>query len=226
MSTTYPVRTIQERLNALGFGPLAVDGIFGPRTSAAIIAFKKSIGFRARDYVGELTWAALNADAPEADLPWLAEALRIHGLHERRDNRTLREWFDKSVAWIDPKEIPWCGAFIATTFRRWRPDIKLPDNPLGAKNWKQFGVACEPQLGAVLTFHRGNPASWQGHVAEYLGESDDSFYVVGGNQSDAVTKTWIAKSRLHSSRWPDSFPQSRKRIMMSRSGAPLSTNEF
>ena len=226
MSTTYPVKTIQQRLNALGFGPLAVDGIFGPRTSAAVIRFKKSIGFRARDYVGELTWAALNESAQDSDLPWLAEGLRILGLHERRNNRTLRDWFDRSVAWINPSEIPWCGAFLATALRKWDPEIALPNNPLGAKNWKAFGEACEPQLGAVLTFHRGDPSDWRGHAAFYLGESESSFYIIGGNQSDAVTKTWIAKSRLHSSRWPLNFPQSRKRITMSRNGAALSTNEF
>ena len=226
MSTTYPVKTIQQRLNALGFGPLVVDGIFGPRTSAAVIAFKRSIGFRARDYVGELTWAALTGPLPDSDLPWLGEALRVLGLHEQRNNHRLREWFDSSVSWIDPDEIPWCGAFLATALRKWKPEIDLPPNPLGAKNWSKFGEECEPQLGAVMTFHRGDPNDWRGHAAFYLGESEGSFYIVGGNQSDAVTKTWIAKSRLHSSRWPLNFPQSRKRITMARSGAPLSTNEF
>lgn len=226
MSTTYPVRVIQDRLNALGFGPLLVDGIFGPNTSRAVIAFKRSIGFRARDYVGPLTYEALTGAAQESDLPWLAEALRVLGLHERRDNSRLNAWFDRSVQWVNPSEIPWCGAFLATALRKWDPEIALPDNPLGAKNWKKFGVSCEPQLGAVLTFHRGNPKSWQGHAAFYLGESADSFYVVGGNQSDAVTKTWISKNRLHSSRWPRNFDQPRKRITMSRNGAALSVNEF
>jgi uncharacterized protein (TIGR02594 family) len=219
------VRALQSRLTELGFGPLAVDGVLGPRTSAAVVAFKRSVGLRATDYVGPITWAALMEDTPDSDLPWLAEALRILGLHERRDKPALKLWFDRSVAWIDPAEIPWCGAFVATVMRKWRPEIALPSNPLGAKNWSSFGVECKPQLGAVLSFHRGKPSDWRGHVALYLGESDTAYQVVGGNQSDAVTKTWIAKSRLHSSRWPLDFPETNTVIRLSSTGAPLSTNE-
>tara|TARA_R110002020_G_scaffold37811_1_gene113956 strand:- start:414 stop:914 length:501 start_codon:yes stop_codon:yes gene_type:complete len=163
----YDTLALQQRLLSLGFNPGPLDGLIGPRTEAAIVAFKLSVGLRARPYVGPITWAALMEPAPESDLPWMAEAIQMLNLHERRDVSQLKAWFDRSVAWIDPREIPWCGAFVATCLRKPDPDITLPENPLGARNWGDFGVAARPQFGAVLTFWRVSRASWQGHVGFY-----------------------------------------------------------
>ncbi len=225
----YDMRKLQSRLNELGFGPLVVDGLKGPRTNAAIIAFKKSIGFRARPLVGPLTWAALfpffPTNRPEQSLPWMKHALFIKGLHEVRNYSKLRSWFDESVAWIDPREIPWCGAFVASALRHWNPEITLPDNPLGARNWGEFGDRCSPQFGAILTFWRGSRSGWKGHVGFYFGEDDTAFHVLGGNQSNAVTVTRIAKKRLLDARFPTGFLQPHKRVMLDHHGQPLSTNE-
>lgn len=53
------VQDIQTRLNALGFGPLAVDGASGPKTQDAIRAFQTSKGLTADGVVGPQTLAAL-----------------------------------------------------------------------------------------------------------------------------------------------------------------------
>jgi len=229
---TVDPRAKQRRLNDLGFGPLVEDGINGPRTEAALVAFKMSVGFRARPYYGPLTHAALfgprNPAASNDDrsgIPWMAEAARLKGLHEARDTARLKAWFDRSVAWIDPREIPWCGAFVATVMRKWRHDIDLPANPLGARNWGRFGHSCTPQLGAVLTFWRGSRSGWKGHVGFYWGEDDTAYHVLGGNQSDAITVTRIAKSRLLEARWPHGIVPPMKIIRLSPSGQPLSQNE-
>lgn len=59
------VRALQERLNALGASPpLDVDGEFGRRTEAAVIAFQQAHGLEADGIVGRLTRAALGL--PEA----------------------------------------------------------------------------------------------------------------------------------------------------------------
>jgi uncharacterized protein (TIGR02594 family) len=218
------IKAAQRRLNELGFGPLVVDGIKGPRTEAAVTAFKRSIGFRASPYLGPLTWAALMEDAPESDLPWMAEAVRMKGLHERRDRTELKGWFDRTVR-IDPAEIPWCGAFVATCLRKWQPDTPIPDNALGARNWATWGRAVAPQLGAVLVFWRGSRSGWQGHVGFYWGEDDGAFHVLGGNQSDAVTVTRIARDRLLAARWPGGWPPPMTTIRLTASGQPLSQNE-
>ena len=61
------VSDLQERLNALGFKPpLKVDGIFGPKTLAAVKAFQVSHGLKVDGLVGPLTTAALRHKAPAA----------------------------------------------------------------------------------------------------------------------------------------------------------------
>lgn len=234
---TYDIKAIQRRLNELGFRDpkgklLVVDGVKGPNTSFAIINFKKSVGFVARDYVGPLTWEALMqgsdnnpVDSNDSTIPWMAHGLAVKDLHEVRNNSALRKWFHKSVSWIDPREIAWCGAFVATCIKMFDPNAVLPDNPLGARNWGKFGKEVKPQLGAILTFWRGSKSGWQGHVGFYYGEDDTAYHVLGGNQSDAVTITRVAKNRLLNSRWPNNYPESGKVIRLSSSGKPLSTNE-
>ncbi len=50
-----PVRSLQYLLNAHG-SALVVDGIFGPRTNASVIAFQRSHGLVANGAVGQTTW--------------------------------------------------------------------------------------------------------------------------------------------------------------------------
>ena len=53
------VRKLQELLNALGYDCGSVDGIFGSKTKAAVLAFQKANGLAADGIVGPLTWAKL-----------------------------------------------------------------------------------------------------------------------------------------------------------------------
>lgn len=94
--------------------------------------------------------------------------------------------------------IPWCGLFMAVVAKR--AGKPLPSSPLWALSWAKFGVdGGQPRLGDVLTFVREGG----GHVAQYIGEDADSFYVLGGNQHDCVCFTRIAKARLYRVRRPD-----------------------
>ena len=53
------VRKLQELLNAKGYTCGGVDGIFGSKTYAAVLAFQKANGLAADGIVGPLTWAKL-----------------------------------------------------------------------------------------------------------------------------------------------------------------------
>lgn len=228
---SYDIFEIQRRLNDLGFGPLVVDGDNGPKTSAAITAFKRSVGLRARPKLGPITWSALMDNAAEKttaasnELPWAAEAKRIMGLHERRNYSRLKKWFAKSVQWIDPREIPWCGAYVATVMRKWKPGIRIPENPLVARNWLDFGIKCTPQYLCFMIFWRGKRSGWSGHVGFYVGEDATHYYILGGNQSNAVTITRISKNRFLEARFPHGVKQTKRIVRMNRNGVPISTNE-
>jgi immune inhibitor A len=56
------VARLQQALINLGFDPGPVDGIFGPKTDAAVRAYQRSRGLAADGIVGPLTWASLHAD--------------------------------------------------------------------------------------------------------------------------------------------------------------------
>ena len=53
------VRRLQELLHKKGFDCGAVDGIFGSKTYAAVMAFQKANGLGADGIVGPLTWGKL-----------------------------------------------------------------------------------------------------------------------------------------------------------------------
>lgn len=124
--------------------------------------------------------------------------------------------------------IPWCGLTIAYVAKQSGWDEGMPVNPLGARNWLQWGVPVDvPMLGDVLVFWRGSKSGWSGHVGWYLGESDDAYLVLGGNQGDKVCLKWLPKNRLLGARrcnWKIMQPASVRRVMLKRNGS-LSTNE-
>jgi len=117
-------------------------------------------------------------------------------------------------------KIPWCGLFMAVVASR--AGKTLPSSPLWALSWSKFGTqGGQPRLGDVLTFKRDGG----GHVALYIGEDQDSYHVLGGNQSDAVTITRIRKERLYSVRRQyQTMPESAVPHVLAASGE-ISTNE-
>lgn len=62
------VRRLQQALNAAGFGPLALDGDFGPMTHARVLAFQRDRGLDPDGIVGPLTWEALDFRAPAPEV--------------------------------------------------------------------------------------------------------------------------------------------------------------
>ncbi|NJO71325.1 MAG: peptidoglycan-binding protein [Oscillatoriales cyanobacterium RM1_1_9] len=53
---------MQTRLEVQGYEPGPVDGIFGPRTEAAVVAYQEARGMDPDGVVDERTWIALSRE--------------------------------------------------------------------------------------------------------------------------------------------------------------------
>jgi uncharacterized protein (TIGR02594 family) len=164
-----------------------------------------------------------------ATLPrMVTEALKLFGTVEAAgaaSSPTILGWADEVGGKVEDvykaDSIPWCGLFMAVVAKR--AGKAVPVDPLWALNWAKFGVSAgQPILGDVLTFIR--PGG--GHVALYIGEDATAYHVLGGNQSDQVCFTRIAKSRLHRVRRPTYRVQpATVRPIILKGGGQLSQNE-
>lgn len=205
------VTEIQKALIAAGYsvGASGADGIYGKATQRAVEAFQRARGLMVDGIAGPITQAALrpNGSAKSTGavfIPWYDELMRRKGLHEVRNKIELSKFLKSDGAALgDPSKLPWCGDAIETVINLTLPNEAMVVNPYFARNWARFGVPCEPTKGCILVFSRG-PKS--GHVGLYSGEDKTHYYVLGGNQSNSISISRVAKSRLIASRWPKTVP--------------------
>lgn len=219
---------IQLRLTAIGVLPapanraaviafqkahtLTADGIIGPKTiKEAVKVFQRHKGLQVDGIAGPKTLAALKIAAtavkavPGVTIPslaWMDIALSKIGLHEVTNNKSLADFLRSDGSYLgDPAKLPWCGDFVETSLRLAIPGLKVPANPYWALNWASWGESVEPSYGAVLAFSRDGG----GHVGFYVGENSTSYLVLGGNQSNKVSKALVKKSQLKGSRLPPGY---------------------
>lgn len=228
------IRDIQKGLQKHGYDPGPIDGIMGPRTERAIVAFKAANGLRKRPYVGPITLRKLGLQQRDpTELPWINEVARYLGLHEVRDYTTLSAWLKSDGQTLgDPRVLPWCGDLVETAIKLTLPDEpfrgRVGANPYVARNWLDFGVDVGPRYGAVVVFWRGSPKSLSGHVGFAIGYDPkrNNIRCRGGNQSNSVSDTWISSNRLLGYRWPRTYKGERPQLpVMDSTGAIISTNE-
>lgn len=157
----------------------------------------------------------------------LEEARKLYGTFEvagPADNPVLLVWAKETglAKAYNDDTIPWCGLFMAVVAKR--AGKPVVEGPLWARNWATFGKPADrAQLGDVLVFRR---AQGSGHVGLYVGEDYGAFHVLGGNQSDGVTITRIARDRCIAIRRPAyrKAPASAKPVQLAANGV-LSVNE-
>lgn len=224
-----------ERLTAHGVYRGADDGGHGRGVIAALEAFQTKSGLPVSGKADSATVQALRYKeddpvVPPAEPVWQREARRFMGLKEvsgAKSNPVIIGWAKALGGWIanyfTDDDIPWCGLFMAHIMGATLPKELLPSNPLSALAWGSFGRRLPtPALGAVLTFKRNGG----GHVGLYVGETSKAYRVLGGNQTNSVSLTWIDKERLDAIRWPSTVTLPLGgRIQLKPDGAPLSTDE-
>lgn len=189
-------------------------------------------------------WTGLNSGVPENkdenvpvvsvgenvisntnDLPWMDVAKKLIGTNEEPgsgDNPDIIRWA-RDLGLINDynhDSIPWCGLFAAHVVSEAGFDV--PDAPLWALSWKNWGVRSDEAYGALVVFKR----TGGGHVGFLVGQDDDNYHVLGGNQSDTVSITKIDKYRCVGIRWPDGVDNSLKKELPVQSlDVSVSTNE-
>lgn len=96
-------------------------------------------------------------------------------------------------------DIAWCGVFVGVNLALANIEPVFgptdTDKWMWAEAWSRFGVPLDkPRLGAIMVFPR--------HVGFYVGEDGDYYLILGGNQSNTVKISRIAKDTVEAIRWP------------------------
>lgn len=223
------VSDLQRRLRELGYNPGPVDGIFGPRTEAAVRAFQRDSGLLVDGIVGPRTRANLEAPqcratsrpiepsaprppaqaapGPPGEPTWLAIARREICTREAalgaQSNPRIVEYHQATSLRAQDEREPWCAAFVSWVLEQ--AGVRSTRSAW-AKSYLDWGTALDhPRLGAITVFHRGSgPPSGRGtgHVGLLIEDRGDNIGLLGGNQGNHVNIKSYSKSRLLAYRWP------------------------
>lgn len=123
-------------------------------------------------------------------------ALELYGLTETpgKESNPEVDRFFRDLGFDLDDSYAWCSAFMNFCQKAAGNEYT---GKLNAKSWLDWAcVTNEPQLGDVVIFHRGDPSDWRGHVGFYINEQDGKINTLGGNQSNRVTISEYAKSRV------------------------------
>ena len=143
------------------------------------------------------------------DPSWLKVARNELGIQEirgRKHNARIIEYHQETSLKAMDDETSWCSSFIGWCFKE--SGIE-GTNKANARSWLSWGRELkEPTAGCVVVLWRETKTSWKGHVAFYVGETDDHYLLLGGNQSNKVKVSKYPKYRLLGFRWPKTKPES------------------
>lgn len=141
----------------------------------------KVLAFLAAAYV-----ALLSPDLASAGM--LAQAQQYKGLHEVKNNKTLR-----AALGINPARTPWCGHFMGMVARK---AGRSPPQSFGiARSWLHFGAPVKlayARPGDIVVVRTGRSY----HVGILSTLSKSTAKLIGGNQSGRVTVSQFARGQV------------------------------
>jgi uncharacterized protein (TIGR02594 family) len=133
----------------------------------------------------------------ELGAPWIDTAqgeINQREVPGAKANPRILEYFKVSKFWGEDDtgaKNAWCGSFTAWVMSK--HGFIPPKNSFRAKEWLNFGQRLDaPVYGAIGVKTR----TGGGHVSFIVGQSEDGahYYMLGGNQGDAVNVTKYAAS--------------------------------
>lgn len=130
--------------------------------------------------------------------PWLVVARKELGVKERQgsdDNPRIVEYHSVTTLRATDDEVPWCASFVGWCLAQAGYNHT---RSAAARSYLTYGLKTDIGIGniAVLTRTGG------GHVAFVVGWDGAYVWLLGGNQSDAVTMARYARERVIDYRMP------------------------
>jgi peptidoglycan hydrolase-like protein with peptidoglycan-binding domain len=183
------VKVLQQKLAAAGYSAGAIDGSFGAKTKAALIAFQEANGLSANGVCGPQTWTALNAAKPTTPTSTLSSAQRERiisiaggevGLKEKGKNGgpilKYPNYFGRGAE-------AWCADFASWVYTKAGVPLNNPSCSNLVSKLKASGKwkTGNPQPGDMVFF------DWvKGSGARGSGISDHVGIVVSVNRDGSV----------------------------------------
>ena len=141
----------------------------------------KVLAFLAAAYVALLSPSLASAGM-------LAQAQQYKGLHEVKNNKTLR-----AALGINPARTPWCGHFMGMVARK---SGRSPPQSFGfARSWLRFGAPVKlayARAGDIVVVRTGRGY----HVGILSTLSKSTAQLIGGNQSGGVRVSQFARGQV------------------------------
>ena len=137
-------------------------------------------------------------DLADKSPAWLKIAIGEIGQREG-NNKRITEYFTSTTLGPQPDSTPWNSAFVNWVISQ--AGLRGTRSAI-ARSWLNWGTAVDLRVGCVAVLWRTSPEHDTGHVGFFVGESENTLQILGGNQHDSVDISSFPKSRLLACKWP------------------------
>ena len=208
MSIIEIIKDLQVELNAQG-SHLTVDGIFGPKTEAALklALAPKSTPAPAPKPLPVTTGEHFGA-------PWVFANIDLLGRHEtdkELNARYVPEWRLEGLPGyktLSGNSFAWCS--VKENADKRKVGIK-GTNSAGAKSWSSWGKKCPYWFGATLDIQHASGGRHVGCFLYWVDEAKKIAAVIGGNQGNKFSIASTVLGPRHDNpvtgpRWSTDWP--------------------
>jgi Putative peptidoglycan binding domain/CHAP domain len=213
------VRTIQEWLTLHKFG-LAIDGVFGPATGAAVTAYQQSVGLPTTGFVDAPTFSSLVAPLTNAlqalsvastlsvDVPKYAQ--QHLDQHPREvGGQNAGPWVRTYMNGNEGPQWPWCAGFACFVLKQASAGKPLPLTPsfscdelakdaMARGTFRTGGAGFETSQiapGSLFLVRRPAPQRGWHHTGIVVGVAAGSVMTIEGNTNEAGSREGFEVSR-------------------------------